>query len=191
MLVMSLLLLLLLPQGTGWLLLAMAHLPIGRTAENRMLASVAATKLLRQLKELLRCSISSSGMWLRKSSTKLPWSLSGCAIAGFVPVEWILLQIKLRRLSISMTWISCEGEWKSASRWRKTSVDETLTAWLMFLVSLLVYAPPPGPNSGHTLNWSVEQADGQWWMVVAVRPMNVSLILSINDLPFIPICHMP
>jgi len=43
MLVMSLLLL----QGMGWLLLAMADPPIGRTAENRMLAAVAATKLLR------------------------------------------------------------------------------------------------------------------------------------------------
>jgi hypothetical protein len=56
MLVMSLLLLLLLLQGTGWLLLAMA----GRTAENRILASGAATKLLRKLKELSGCSISSS-----------------------------------------------------------------------------------------------------------------------------------
>jgi len=31
----------------GWLLLAMADLPIDRTAENHMLASVAATKLLK------------------------------------------------------------------------------------------------------------------------------------------------
>jgi hypothetical protein len=51
MLLMSLLLLLLLPQGTGWLLLPMADPPIGRTAENHILASVAVTKLLRQLKE--------------------------------------------------------------------------------------------------------------------------------------------
>jgi len=58
MLVMSLLLLLLLLQGTGWLLLAMA----GRTAANHILASVAAKKLLRRLKELSGCSISSSGM---------------------------------------------------------------------------------------------------------------------------------
>jgi len=34
-------------QGMGWLLLAMADPPIGGTAENCMLASVAATKLLR------------------------------------------------------------------------------------------------------------------------------------------------
>jgi len=47
MLVVSLLLLLLLLQGTGWLLLAVADTPIGRTAENHMLASVAATNLLR------------------------------------------------------------------------------------------------------------------------------------------------
>jgi len=47
MLVMLLQLLLLLLQGTGWLLLAMADPPIGRTAENCILASVAATKLLR------------------------------------------------------------------------------------------------------------------------------------------------
>jgi hypothetical protein len=60
MLVISLLLLLLLLllQGTGWLLLPMA----GRTAENRILAPVAATNLLRRLKELSGYSISSSGM---------------------------------------------------------------------------------------------------------------------------------
>jgi len=46
-LVMSLLLLLLLLQGMGWLPLVMADPLIGRTAENRMLASVAATKQLR------------------------------------------------------------------------------------------------------------------------------------------------
>jgi len=57
MLVMLLLLLLLLLQETGWLLLAMA----GRTAENRILASVAATKLLRRLTELSGCFISSAG----------------------------------------------------------------------------------------------------------------------------------
>jgi len=34
-------------QGMGWLLLAMAHPSIGRTAENYLLASVAATKPLR------------------------------------------------------------------------------------------------------------------------------------------------
>jgi len=71
MVVMLLLLLLLLLQGTGWQLLAMADPPIGRTAENHMLASVAATKLLRRLKELLGCSISSSGTKSRKSSSKL------------------------------------------------------------------------------------------------------------------------
>jgi hypothetical protein len=48
-LVMLLLLLLRLLQWMGWLLLAMANPTIGRTAENCMLASVAAAKLLRQL----------------------------------------------------------------------------------------------------------------------------------------------
>jgi hypothetical protein len=62
MFVMTLLLLLLSLQGTGWLLLVMADPPIVRTAENCILSSVAATKLLRQLKELLGSSISSSGM---------------------------------------------------------------------------------------------------------------------------------
>jgi len=62
MLVMLLLLLLLLLQGTGGLLLAMEDLPLGKTAANCMLALVAATKLLRRLKELSDCSISSSGM---------------------------------------------------------------------------------------------------------------------------------
>jgi hypothetical protein len=57
---MSLLLLLLLLSGMGWLLLAMADPTIGKTAENCMLASVAAAKLLRQLEELSGYSISSS-----------------------------------------------------------------------------------------------------------------------------------
>jgi hypothetical protein len=60
MFVMLLLLLLLLLQRTGWLLLAIADLYIGRTAANRMLASVAATKLVSQLNKLLGCLISSS-----------------------------------------------------------------------------------------------------------------------------------
>ena len=60
MLLMMLVLVLLLLQGTGWLQLAMADLPIGRTADNRMVATVATTKLLRQLEEWLVCSISSS-----------------------------------------------------------------------------------------------------------------------------------
>jgi hypothetical protein len=47
-LVISLLLLLLLLEGMGWLLLVMADPPIGRTIENYMLASVAATQLLGQ-----------------------------------------------------------------------------------------------------------------------------------------------
>jgi len=49
-------------QGTGWLLLVMVGLPIDRTAENCMQASMAATKLLRRLKEWLGYSISSSAM---------------------------------------------------------------------------------------------------------------------------------
>jgi hypothetical protein len=49
MLVILLLLLLLSLQGTGWLLLAMVDPPIGRTAANCTLASVAATTLLYKL----------------------------------------------------------------------------------------------------------------------------------------------
>jgi len=64
MMVMSLLLplLLLLLQGTGQLLLAMADSLIRRTAENRMLASVAGSTLQRQSEELPGCSIRSSGV---------------------------------------------------------------------------------------------------------------------------------
>jgi len=53
--------------GTGWLLLAMADPHIGRIAEIHMLASVAATKLLRQLTDVSGCSISSSGTYSQKS----------------------------------------------------------------------------------------------------------------------------
>jgi len=78
MLVISLLFLLLLLQGTGWLLLGMAVPPIGRTAENHILASVAATTRSRRYKELSGCSIRSSRTQWKKSSSKLPWSLWGC-----------------------------------------------------------------------------------------------------------------
>jgi len=44
-------LLLLLLQGMGWLLLVMADPPIGRKAENHMLASIAAIKLLRRIEQ--------------------------------------------------------------------------------------------------------------------------------------------
>jgi len=56
MLVMSLVLLFLMLslQGMGWLLLVMADPPIGRTAENRMLASVAATKLVEKNIRIVR-----------------------------------------------------------------------------------------------------------------------------------------
>ena len=54
---MSLLLWLELLDGTDWVLLAMADPPIGRTAENHMLASVAGLKLIRELQELSGCSI--------------------------------------------------------------------------------------------------------------------------------------
>jgi len=60
MLVMSLLLLMLSLQGMGWLPLVLVDPPIGRTAENCMLVSVAATMMLRRLKELSGCSISCS-----------------------------------------------------------------------------------------------------------------------------------
>jgi len=191
MLVMSLLLLLLLLQGTGWLLLAMEDPPIGRTAENQILASVAATKLRRRLKVLSGCCISSSRTESRKSSSMLPYSLWGCAIAGSVPVEWILRRIILRILFIFLAGTSRKEEWKSASRRHNTSVHAFSTAWLMFLVSHLRCAPPPGPNSGRTLNSLVVQADRQWWMAIVVRVMNVGLIISINDPSFIPICCMP
>jgi len=191
MLVMLLLLLLLSPQGIGWLLLAMADPPIGRTAENRMLPSLAATKLLRLFKTLLGCSISSSRTWSRKPSYKLQWSLLGCPIARSVPVEWMFQRIMLQILSISLAWAYCEEEWKSSLRRRNTSVHALLTTWLMFPVLHLHCAPPPGPNSGGTLNSPVVQANRQCWMAIKVRAMNVRLILSINDLSFIPICCMP
>jgi hypothetical protein len=62
-LMMSLLLILLWLQGTGWLLLAMADLPIGRAAETHVLASVAASKLLRRLMEWSGFTISYSGSY--------------------------------------------------------------------------------------------------------------------------------
>jgi len=61
MLVMLFLSLLLWLQGMGWLLLAIEDPPEGRTAEDYMLGSVAATKQRRLLKQLSGFTISSSG----------------------------------------------------------------------------------------------------------------------------------
>ena len=191
MIVMMLLLQLLLVEGTGWLLLAMADPPIGRTAENCMLASVAATKLLRQFKELSGCSISSSRTLSRQSTSLLPWLLWGCAIAGSVPVEWIVQRIMLRLLCIFLAWTTGEEKWKSMSRWQNTSVQALFTAWLKCLVSHWCCAPPPGPNSGGSVSIPVSQADRQWWMAIAVRAMHPGLIVSINDVSLIPNCCMP
>jgi len=190
--VMLSMLLLLLLKGMGWLLLlAMAERHICRTAKNRILASVAATKLLRWWKGLLSCSISSSGTQSMDSSTQLPRSLYGYAITGFAPVELILQQIMLRIFTIFSASISGEGEQKSGLRWRNTYVHAVLSVRLMFLVLHLRCTPPPGPNSGGTLNSHVFQDDSQWWMAVVVTAMNAGLVLSINDLSFIPICREP
>jgi hypothetical protein len=62
MLMMSLLLLLLLLQGTGWLVLSTADPPMGRTAGNHLLALVAATKQQTGSKKLSVCAINTSGM---------------------------------------------------------------------------------------------------------------------------------
>jgi len=159
MLVMSLLLMLPLLQGTVSLLLAMADLPIARTAENCMLASVAATKLLRWLKELSGCSISSSRTMSRISSSQLPWSLWGCAIAGSKPVEWILRWIMLWILSTALAWTSGKQEQKSESRWWNPFVHAFITIWLMFLALDKLYASPHGPTSGGTPNSQVFEAN--------------------------------
>jgi len=111
LLMFVMLLRMLLLQRTSWLLLAMTDPPIGRTAENRMLVSEAATKLLRLLKVSSGCASSSYGMQSRTFSSELPWSLWGCAIAGSVQVEWILQQIMLWILYIFLDWTS--GGWKS------------------------------------------------------------------------------
>jgi len=146
--------LLLLP-GTAWPLLAIANLPIGRTAENRMQASRAATKLLRWLNDMSGCSFSSAGSESRQPSSKPPWSLWGCAIARSVPVERMLQRIMRRILSIASEWTSGEEKWKLASRWWNPFVNGLLTAWLMFLVLHSSCPPPPGPNSGEILNLTV------------------------------------
>jgi len=169
---MSLLLLLLLLQGTGWLLLAMANLPLGKTVENRLLAPVAATKLLRELKELSGCSISFSGMWCRKLPSKLPCSVWGCAITGSAPVQWILLQFIQSLLSIFLARSSVQDERKSITRIQYTSVHALFTALLMFLVSHLCSAPPPGPNSAGTWNAHAYHLNREWWIAVAVMAMH-------------------
>jgi len=173
MLVMSLLLVSLLLQGMGWLLLAMEDPRIGRIAEDRLLASVATTKPMWWLRELSGTSPSSSAMYSMPSSSKPPWLLWDCAIAGSVPGECILCQTMLRILYIVFSQTSGYGEQKSMCRQRNMSLHELLTVWLLFLVSQLRHAPPHGQNSGGTLFWPVFQSDRQWLMVVVVRAMKV------------------
>ena len=60
-----------------------------------------------------------------------------------------------------------------------------------FIFIALELCSTTGPNSGGMVNSPVLQANKQRWMAVAVRAMTVGLILSINDLSFIPICCMP
>jgi len=191
MLVMSSLMLLLWLQGMGWTLPTMADLPIGITAENPMLASVAATELQGRLKELSGCSICSSGMYSRKCSSKLPWWSGGCAIAGSVPVEWSVLRIMPQILSIFLPWTSGKKEQKSVSRPRNTSVNAFFLARLLFVVSQWHCSTPPRPKSGGTLHSPVFQADSWCRLVVMLWVMNVRLTLWINDWPFIPMCWMP
>ena len=159
MFVMSLLLLLLLLEGRGWLLLAMADPPIGRTAEDGILAAVAATKLLRPLKELLGCSIGFSGTSSRMSSSKLPRLLWGCAIARSVPVEWILWRIMLPILSIFLAWTCGKEERKSGSRWWKYICACSINRVINVSCIVFTCAPTPAPTSGGTRNSPVFKAD--------------------------------
>jgi len=189
MLVMSLLLLLL--QGMGWPLQMMADHPKRRTAENRIQASLRATKLPKWMKEMSGGSFSSSGTYSPKFSSKLPRWLNGCAIAGSLPAEWNLPWIMLWILSIIFAWTSGKEESKSASRWRNTSVYLSSPAWLMFLVLRMLCAPALGPNSGGIIYCPSFEAHRQWRMEITLWAMNVGLISSIKDLSFIPICRMP
>jgi len=190
-LVMSSLLLLLSLEGTCWLQLAMADPPIGRTTENRMLPSVAPTGLLRGVNQLPGCSISTSMTYSRKSLSKLPWWIWGCAITGSKKDEWILERVMPRILSILLAWTSGEEEQKFGFGQHNTSVHALLTMWSMCRVSHSHCAPPHWANSDGTIYLPVFQADRKWWMVVAVRAMNVRFISSINYQSLIPICPMP
>jgi len=177
--------------GMGFWLLTMADLPTDRIADNCALAFVAATKLMRQLNELLDCPNSSFGIQSRQSSPKQPWSLGGCTITSSIPVESILWWIMLQILSIWLTWISGEEERIYASRRRYTSVHAFLTKWLMVLVLHLHFAPPSGPVFSVTANLPGLRADRDQMMGVLVRLMNIQLISSITDPSLIPIRHIP
>jgi len=177
MLVMLLLLLLLLLPGTGWLPLAMADPPIGRTAVNHMLASVVASQLLRWWKKFLGCAISSATTRSMKTSLKMHWSLWGYAIAWSIPFERNLQHIMRGIMSIFLAWTSGHKEWKSTLRQRNTSVYALLLPWLMLLGLYLLCAPPPGQHSCMTVNSPDFQADRQWWMAIGRRVIDVRTIL--------------
>jgi len=190
MVVMSLLFQLLSIQGCGWLLLSIRDRPIGSTAENCVLTLLTATQLLRWLKELLDCSVHSSGIYSGMSLSMLPWLLWGCAITGSVPVEWILQQIMVHIFCIYLAWTFGDDNSSSTLTQQYLSVHASLSAWLMFLVSHLHCAKPPGPTYGRTIKWLACQADRQWWIAVALCAINVGLFFSINDRLFIHTCHM-
>jgi len=191
MVAILLLLLWVLLQGLGWLLLVRTDPPIGRTAENRMLATVAVTKLLRVLKQYSAYCVSTSGMQSRKSSSMVPQLLWGCAISISAPLESILQCILMWILPILMAWTSVKEERKSVSRQHNTSVHALFTIRLMFLVLYWCCTPPPGTNSARGLTSHGFQDDRQSWMAVTVRAMNVWLIFSITGLSFTHMYCMP
>ena len=82
------------------------------------------------------------------SSSKLPYLLWGCAIAGLIPVEWIIWQIMLRILSICLAWICGNEEQISVSGWQNTCLHAVLPAESKFLVLHLHCAQPLRPNCG-------------------------------------------
>ena len=163
MLVMSLVLLFLMLslQGMGWLLLVMADPPIGRTAENCMLASVAATKLVEKNIRIVRVLYQLLRDIIKEVLIKAALIIVRLC-DRWVRTSWVdRSATMLRMVSIFLVWTCVKEEPTSTSRPRNTSVDTLLTVWLMFLISHLGCAPPPGPNSGWTLHLPVFQADRQ------------------------------
>ena len=111
----------------------------------------SSNKAAETIKDLLGCSVSSSGTYSMKSSSKLPWLFCDSAIAESVPDEWILPPILWWIMSMFLAWTAGKEEWISVLRWWNTAVHPILTAWYFFLISHSHCGPSREPHSGGTL----------------------------------------
>jgi len=152
-------------QGMRWQVLALADLPICRSAETGMLPRVAANQLSRWLKEFSDCTINSSRRQFTMFSSRLHWLLWGHAITGCIQVEWFLWLILLHIISLCLGGTS--GQEKQKSCWDNEiqhcmhhSAHESCFRYCTYIVVHLLNQTVVGP-------WSLQLSrptDNAWYL---------------------------